>query len=225
MSVYNQIFAILLLVALVSCFAKLGLKEYYAKLMAIYLLWLICTFVASVYVVRGLGIINNLFLFHLSTPIDYAVLALLYHGVMISTMVKRWIVVSIPAYILLSIYLSLFVQPIDENNTYSIIFGSTLLICWSLFFLREVLLYRPAMRLLRYPMFWISVGILFYYTGSLLIESMLNFMIRQDMPLARRLYRIVYVFKYLLMVLIIIGAFCQTIFRDQATLKYKSGNV
>lgn len=213
MSPYNLIYAVLLLASLVSCLVKFSFKEFYAKMVIFYLIGLLCVFVASIYLVRVAGLNNNLFLFHIATPVEYTVLGLLYYGIMVKLMVKQWILFSIPVFVLLSIFFSLFVQKIDVSNTYSIIISSTLLSLWSLFFLREVLLFRPATRLLRFPMFWISAGVLFYYTGSLLIEGMLNFMMDHNMPLAQRLYRIVYIFKYLLFILFIISAFCQTAFK------------
>lgn len=213
MNLYNLIYALLLLVALISCLVNFSLKEFYAKMVILYLLGLLCIFSASIYLVRVVKLNNNLFLFHISTPVEYIILGLLYYGIMVRLMVKQWILFSIPVFVLLCIFFSLFVQKIDVSNTYAIIISSMLLISWSLFFLGEILLFRPATRLFQFPMFWISTGVLFYYTGSLLIEGMLNFMIAHDMFLARRLYVIVYIFKYLLFIFFIISAFCQTTFK------------
>jgi|SRR5579859_296046 len=210
MNPYNKLYFILLLVTLISYLSVSRKEEYYQRIVIIYLILLLLTDVASVYLVKVVGLRNNLFLFHLSTPLDYTLLALLYRSVIINRTVKKILTISIPVFIGLSIFLSIFVQKINENNSYAIVAESLLMIFLSLFYLREVLLFQQATVLLRFPLFWISVGVLFFFIGSLLIEGMLNYLMSKSMDLARRAFRIGYIFKYLLCILFIIGAFCNS---------------
>lgn len=154
------------------------------------------------------GVQNNLFLFHIYTPIEYSILSLLYANVISNPVTKKIIAYSIPLFITLSVLSALFVQHITENNSFITILESLLVLSWSLFFLREVLLLRQVTVLQQFPMFWICVGILFYFTGSLITEGMMNYLIKHSIPLAQRIYSFGYIFKYVLFTLLIIGAFC-----------------
>lgn len=171
------------------------------------ILWL-CTAASAIFLSNFTGWKNNLFIFHISTPLEYIVLSMLYRDAIVNVKVKKIILLSIPVFIILSILFSLFIQTTEVNNSYIIITESVIIVFLSLFFLREILLLQQVTVLHRYPMFWISVGILFYFTGNLIIEGMLNYMMTHSMELAKRTYRIGYIFKYLIFLLFIIGAFC-----------------
>jgi len=176
-------------------------------LISLMILWLVTT-LAAVYSTKYAGLKNNLFIFHIFTPLEYVLLALFYRDIIVNKIVKKAITWSIPIFILLAILFSLFIQKPDTSNSGMITIESVIIIFLSLFFLREVLLLQHATILYRFPLFWICVGILFYFTGNLVIEGLLNYMINHSMPLARRVYHIGHVFKYLLFILFIIGAYC-----------------
>jgi hypothetical protein len=171
------------------------------------LLWL-ATSVIAISLIRYAGLKNNLFVFHISTPLEYMVLSMLYRDVIANKALKKTILFTIPVFIALSVLIAFFIQKWDTNNSYIIIIESVVMIFLSLFFLRETLLLQQVTVLSHFPMFWISVGILFYFTGSLVIEGMLNYIMRHSMELAKRTYRLGYIFEYLLFILFIIGAFC-----------------
>jgi len=211
MSVYSKVYFVFLFITLVSYVIAFKTKEQYVKMVILLMiLWALTTTVA-IYLIRFAGFKNNLFVFHISTPLEYTILALLYRDVIFNYTIRRLISLSIPIFLALSVVFALFVQAPDTNNTEVIIIESAVMIFLSLFFLREVLLMQQVTSLHRFPMFWISVGILFYFTGNLVIEGMLNYLIRRSMDLAKRSYRLGYVFKYLLFVLFIIGAYCSNI--------------
>jgi len=176
-------------------------------LILLMILWLVTT-LAAIYSTKYAGLKNNLFIFHIFTPLEYVLLALFYRDIIVNSRVKKIISYSIPIFILLAILFSVFIQKPDTSNSTVIMIESVIVIFLSLFFLREVLLLQHATILYRFPLFWISVGILFYFTGNMIIEGLLNYMISHSMQLARRVYHIGHVFKYLLFLLFIIGAYC-----------------
>jgi hypothetical protein len=176
------------------------------------ILWFL-TSAAAICLIKYAGLKNNLFVFHISTPLEYLILSILYKGVINNRIVKKIIILAIPLFIILSILSSAFIQKTDVNNSNIIIAESLIMIFLSLFFLRETLLLQQVTVLHQFPMFWISVGILIYYTGNLVIEGMLNYMINHSMELATRIYKAGYIFKYLLFVLFIVAAFCRKTFR------------
>ncbi len=180
---------------------------YVKMVIAFMLLWLV-TAVTAMVLVRYVKLKNNLFVFHISTPIQYIILCTLYKSVILNARIKRIIAVSIFCFIVLSIFFSAFIQLPASNNSYVVSIESVIMIFLSLYYLREILLLQQVTVLHRFPMFWISIGILFYFTGILLIEGMLNYMIIHSMELAKRSYMIENLFEYLLFVLFIIGAFC-----------------
>jgi hypothetical protein len=205
MSIVYEIYFVLLLVSLSLYAIPLKNKGLYRKWILLLLtLWLI-TSASAIYLSTVAKWKNNLFIFHISTPLEYLILAMLYRSVIINERLKKIIAVSIPVFIGFSVLSSLFLQKPDENNSYAILLESVLVISITLFYLREVLLLRQIPELHRFAMFWISAGVLFYYAGNLLVEGLLNYMIAHSITLARRAYFFGHVFKYLIFILLITG--------------------
>src|SRR5258708_27458954 len=209
MNLLYKVYFGLLLITLVSylIIAVRNNGQYIKMVILLMTLWLL-TSATAIFLSNYAGWKNNLFLFHISTPLEYVILCLLYRDAIVNKGIKRMISISIPVFIILCILSSLFIQKLNADNSYIVIIESVMVIFISLFFLREILLLQQVPVLHRFPMFWICVGILFYYTGNLIIEGMLNYMIHHSMKLALRTYRLGYIFKYLLFVIFIIGAIC-----------------
>lgn len=215
MNIPDIIFFILLLAAIIFYIIAARNRQYFGSSIIAYLVLILATSIMALYL-RETGVRNNLFLFHIYTPIEYIILGLLYRNAVTGALLKKIITTSIPFFIVLSIVFSAFVQKPDENNSFITIIESLLILSWSLFYLREILLLQQVTHLHRFPMFWICVGILFYFTGSLITEGMLNYLIKHSIELARRVYSFSYIFKYLLLILLMIGAWCQIAFKDLA---------
>jgi hypothetical protein len=209
--IYIYLYLGLLLITLLSYSISSGKKAYYIKMVILLMsVWVLASAMA-LYLRKYSG--NNLIVFHVLAPVEYTILALLYRSVITHPRIKKMISISIPLFIVTAILFSLYVQPIDTNNSKIVIIESILVIFLSLFFLREVLLFQQITVLQRFPMFWISTGILSYFTGHMLIEGLLNYLMSNSMELARRAYYLEFPFKYLLFVLFIVGAFCGKAFR------------
>jgi hypothetical protein len=205
MSIVYQIYFVLLFITLSLYAISLKNKSLYVKWIFLLLILWLMTSASAVYLSTVAKWKNNLFLFHISTPLEYLILATLYRKVIIDVQLKKITAISVPVFVVLSVLSSLFLQKADENNSDAILLESVLLISLSLFYLREVLTLRQVPELHRFPMFWISAGILFYYTGNLLIEGLLNYMIAHSIALAKRAYFFGHVFKYLIFILLIIA--------------------
>jgi hypothetical protein len=204
----QKVYFVLLMITLLLYFITLISKAPYAKMIVLLItLWLL-TSVSAMFFSKYVGLKNNLFIFHIATPLEYLVICLLYRDAIVNKRMRNMITFSIPAFILLSMLFSAFIQKPDVNNSYMVLIEYVIVVFLSLYFLREVLLLQQVTVLHRFPMFWISVGILFYYTGNLIMEGMLNYMITHSMELALRTYNLSYVLKYLIFLLFIIGAVC-----------------
>lgn len=207
MTAYLKVYIILLCVVLIFYILPIRKKAQHERMITLLmLLWLLTT-LAGRYMVNTLGFKNNLLVFHICTPIEYAILCVMYKQLIVSPFLKRLIMLSIPSFILLAAFFSAFVQQTDVNNSIIFIIESVLMVIWSLLYLREVMLLQQITSLHRFPAFWISVAILFYYIGHLVIEGMLNYLMSISMDLAVRIYRVEYLFKYLALVLFAIGSF------------------
>lgn len=212
------IYFLLLFAALCFYFAALHKGAFFVKIVLAYLLLHAVISVVAVYLVKVEKVHNNLLLFHILVPLEYVLLAALYYDAFQSPLLKKLVAISAPAFIIACVTMSLFVQNITTNNSYASILESLLILVWTLCFFREVLLLQRVIILYRYPMFWISVGLLFYYTGSLLVEGPLNYLLERSMQLALRVYQLEYLFKYLLLILLITGVQCNALFRERFSL-------
>jgi len=181
------------------------LKEPFVRWLTFYLFFVaICSLVAM-YSAEVFGQENNLFLFHIFTPMEYMILAGLYYMSFETAFVKKLVVLSIPVFVLLSATLSAWVEPLDQNNSIAVIIESILIVSWSLLFLREIIVLGRAPRLQAFPMFWISIGLLFFFIGNLFVEGLMNYFMRESMHLALQAYKFSFIFKFLLFILMIIG--------------------
>src|SRR6476661_8764469 len=208
MDLLNKLYFILLAVALVAYVLLFETHKNYKRFILLYLILILVTSVVAFYLMDTPAK-NNLVVFHVFTVLEYVVLSVLYYHELENKLFKKAMRFSIPVFVFICILLSAFVQKITVNNSDAIILESILLVCYSLFFLRERLLQPEVPSLLQYPMFWISVGILFYFIGSLLVEGLLNYFMRHAMSLALRLYNLSYIFKYLLFILLTMGVFSE----------------
>lgn len=214
---------VLLCAALCFYAAALPKGALFVKIILAYLLLHGITGTIAAYLVKVVHVRNNLFLFHILVPLEYPLLATLYYKVFQGRLLKKAVAFSVPLFVGICIFLSLFVQDIRTNNSYASILESILMIVWTLCFFRELMLLQQVTLLYRYPMFWISVGLLFYFTGSLLIEGPLNYLMARSMQLALRVYQIEYLFKYLLLVLLIVGVRCTSLFRERFSITSHPG--
>lgn len=219
MTVLDLIFFILLVIAVIS-YSITG-REVYARIVLVYLLLVLLTSVATIYVLVVLKLTNNLFIFHLFTPVQYLILSLLYRHEIADGRTRKVISWSIPVFITLSILFSVFVQKISDNNSIITIVESIALITWPLLFLKQTLAMQKVQSLLAYPMFWISVGILFYFVGSVITQGMLDYLIKHDMEIAQKVFLFTYIFKYLLFIMLSIGAWCNFLFPKRVESTYR----
>ena len=193
MNTWSILYFFFLLVTTGAYGLALGRKLHYIRFIFGYCILILCVSTVSNYLIYVTRTQNNLFLFHIYTPAEYVILSLLYWKLFTNTFIKRWIIISIPCFLLASVFLTVFVQGVENNNSNAVLIESTLLCTWSLLFLRETILLQQIESLLLYPMFWVSAGILVYFIGSLFIEGLLNYLIKHSIPLAKKLYLLEYI--------------------------------
>ncbi len=115
----------------------------------------------------------NLFLSHIFSPIE-CILFMVAYGIELR-IPKANIIVYVSIVIILSAINSIFIQPITSTfDSFFIAFEALILTLFSFAFFYRLLQETELHPLYTYSFFWISIGWLFYGTGSLLFLGMLN---------------------------------------------------
>lgn len=115
-------------------------------------------------------------------------------------------------------YLSnvIFVQSFfNEFHTYSFMLGSLIVVGFSILYMYELISVETNLEqnILSQPMFWISAGLLFFYSGEFAYMSFFNYLNKLDVALSERLFDIVLILGFLMYILFAIGFSCHKLFR------------
>ena len=159
---------------------------------------------------------NNLFLYHIFTPVEYLLFCLIYYRAFESSVLRKSVLWSIIGFVVVCIYLSLFVEPLEINNSYAKVIESLLITVWVLLYFRQLVSADKIINFNKEPLVWISLGLLTYFIGNLFTEGMFNLLVKEYAPLAQRLYSYTYLFEYNLFLQMNIALFCRQIFKENA---------
>lgn len=148
---------------------------------------------------------NNLFLYHIYNPLEFTLYSLYFINLSMSPRISRIIFAGMPVFLLCSFVCSIFIQTLQVNNSFVVLSESVILIFYGLLYLRFINVYQIERRAEGNPYFWVTLGILLYFTGSLFIEGFLNLLMNVGEDVARQYYKLGFVFKYLMCILFLIG--------------------
>ena len=123
--------------------------------------------------------INNLPFLHLFTIVEFSFLGLIFYKVFTHPLFKKAIIVTIIAFAAFAVINALFIQTLYEFNTIARAVESFLLILLALLFFYKIFRESVVVHLGRYPMFWISSGILVYFSGSFFLFIFSNYILEQ----------------------------------------------
>lgn len=106
------------------------------------------------------------FIYHFYNPIEYILYAFLYLDFYISTKAKKTLLWSIPIYLIFAILGSLFVYGIldGKKDAHNHIIGDPLKVILPLYYLYELYNDDSQESVIILPMFWISVGTMFFFS-------------------------------------------------------------
>lgn len=149
--------------------------------------------------------IRNLYLYHLLTPLQYALFSLVFYTALTGAKQKRVILLSIPLYLLVSLLITLYLEGLSEYNSYALSIKNGFIICWTLLYYKDVFEGLKIMRLNREPMFWISTGLFFYSLGSFFIDGLMNQVMGNFFEIANALFYISIFLGYLLYITFLIA--------------------
>ncbi len=133
--------------------------------------------------------INHRILYHIYIPIEFTLVALVFSFSNQKQYVKRFILYSIPFFILLSLFISFcFVSVLDFPGLQFNIEG-VMLIMLSLISLFSIEV-REGVRIGNHPIFWFSVGLLIFHSGLFFLNGLYNYYSNIDKQAAMKLNRL-----------------------------------
>lgn len=112
---------------------------------------------------------SNLPLLHVFTIVEFVLIAYLYRPLMEQLFSKKGFYTIVIGFSTLSVLNSLFHENIFQFNTYARALQSLLIILLTLFYFFNTLKRLVEKKLEESPLFWISTGLLLYFSSSLFI--------------------------------------------------------
>ncbi|MFT3681860.1 MAG: hypothetical protein QM791_16425 [Ferruginibacter sp.] len=177
------------------------------------------TFFVELYAVQlMLKSIDNNFIYHFLTPVQYSIFALSYMVKIRNRQVKKIILFSIPAALIVSAFITIFWQGLNEYNSIFCSIKHALLSFWILWFFMETFMSENKINLVREPFFWISAGLLLSSLGNFFIEGLMNLLISKSNDIALRFYLIGVSLTYIFYFTVSLGFLLQLFFKNKSAL-------
>lgn len=190
------------------CFAAgcFFLKYSYVKLLVALLSFSIITEVAVEII--GKETDEYYFLYHFFIIIEYAFITLILKRWVTNKAVRKIMQVSIVLFFIASLFVSTYVQSFSLFPSINANIEGLLIITWCIiaFFSITPLENTPIYKL---PVFWVTLAFLIYFSGTLGVNGVYNYLLLQEKVKAEKIYNIFNSFSnYVLYILLTIGILC-----------------
>lgn len=189
MSLYLYLF-VLTVCVLVGLYHRNALTGYFR-----YLLWLVCIALLLVETVGYyyLAVLKKVatWIFHIYQPIEYALMALYFLGIIENKKIKKLLLVSIPLVLVCNIFNATMGQGWQKLSTYTFLLSAFLFCVWSILYLWQLLHSQFETVIWKNPNFWICTGVLFFYGGSFFQMGLANYISQTDHEMAELLYQLI----------------------------------
>jgi hypothetical protein len=121
-------------------------------------------------------------LFNIFTAAEFVFYSLIFRYHLSNRLLRSIIIILIPTYLLLFILNVSFLQGLSSSfHSYTFLLGSFFMVVYSCFFLYESILPESInIRLSHQPFFWISIGLLIFYLGSVIINALVEYLTKSD---------------------------------------------
>jgi len=126
------------------------------KLLVLLMMVVGITEVSSFFLIEILKI-QYYWIHHLYSPVEYTLFALIFSKWINHRLYSKLIKYSIPVFLILSIFNSLFLQNLNELNSYAITLGQIIYTAVTLYVLYQVMA-EDSGHILQHHMFWVSTG-------------------------------------------------------------------
>lgn len=180
---YNQPLAcIATFITIVPIVLFLIRKAYFDKALRLLFIYLIIKLVIDVSMFHlACNTINNLMLYNINIPLRYLLLSGMFYHYFESERLKKWILISIAVFLLIVAWDILQANPkLTDMRNHSLVYysdtlESVLMILWILFYFYEMLNSLKAANLLTFTFFWISSGLLLFFSSLVFIAPVLHY--------------------------------------------------
>lgn len=165
---------------LTAIIASVFYKKYSGSFLKYFLLmlWLIFFVEGLIWTLKRNGIIlQNNFIYNVITSLQYVFYFVLYFKTLRNVVYKRWIMRFLIGFIISVIINFMWIQKLSVTaafHSYTFTIGAIFLIITIGLFLIEILNTEKVLNFTRDLMFWISVGLLVFYTGIIPFIISLN---------------------------------------------------
>jgi hypothetical protein len=118
--------------------------------------------------------INTIALYNFFTLFEFIFYLLFFRAVFSSSRMKKTILAAIIAYFVCCVLNIFFVQK-GIFNSYTYVLGCILIVIFSIVYFYFLFRFPETGSLIKNPFFWIGIGLLFYYTCTIPVYGMQNF--------------------------------------------------
>jgi hypothetical protein len=184
-TIYVVYLTLLLLIAIVGFtrFKKLS------KGFRILTVLILCTLISeSIKKVYGKIYHNNMPIAHIWAVIEYALLSLTYFYLLTGAWVKKAIIASTVAMLILEVVNVLFFEKLTQFPSLILEVSHILYVVYSLLLFRQMLLFPMEQNLFKQSLFWFNINVLFYATTMFLNFALLSYFIGNKLDVAALIY-------------------------------------
>lgn len=134
---------------------------------------------------------SNHFIINIFSLVSFGFYFLFFYKTFVTKNAKKILcIISLP-YIVFSFCDVVFIEGFYYFNIYSFCVGSILIVLCCLLYFKQLFAANELINYFRLPMFWISTGLLFFYTGNLVQVSLMNYIIQNQLDPEGRIYQII----------------------------------
>ncbi|HEY4338183.1 MAG TPA: hypothetical protein VGM89_19885 [Puia sp.] len=153
---------------------------------------------------------SNVQFYNVFMLVEYFTYAWFYRTILKNRLLRRLIgayLILFPIFWFVAVF---FVFGFDHWNSYLSIVGSFFTVCMAVAFYYQLFTAPQLTRLTVSPEFWISTGVIIFYTCNLPYLGMLNFITKEYLPLARKLLMLLQVLNIIMYSLFTLAFLCRT---------------
>jgi hypothetical protein len=149
--------------------------------------------------------INNLYLLHLYTPLEFACI-LWFYSILLRGFIPQKVFLYLAfGFVTFSALNSLFIQDLKTFNTYARSLEGVLVIVLSLLWFYQTLIEMKIKKLEEEPVFWVNAGFLLYFSGNVLLFAFSNYIMNINNSLNSYIWAFHALFSILVYLLIAVG--------------------
>jgi len=158
--------------------------------------------IATYFSIRG---INNLFIYHFFVVVELAFFAFFFRKIIEEKTLRLGICIAVFIFALVCLIFMKTIQPVSSYPSFSIMIKDALVSTMAFIFFREVLNNQKYTILEREPLFWFVAGLIIYSIGSFFLEGIMKYAIKNNRPVANKLFYISMILSYIFRIFTIVG--------------------